>query len=45
MIKSMTGFGRAEIKDEEKSILVEMRYVNNKYFKINTRKPESLMVY
>jgi len=45
MIKSMTGFGRAEIKDEEKSILVEIRSVNNKYLKINTRIPESLMVY
>ena len=45
MIKSMTGFGRAEIKDEEKTILVEMRSVNNKYLKINTRIPESLMVY
>jgi uncharacterized protein (TIGR00255 family) len=41
----MTGFGRAEIKDEEKTILVEMRSVNNKYLKINTRIPESLMVY
>ena len=45
MIKSMTGFGRAEIKDEEKTILVEMRSVNNKYLKINTRIPESLMGY
>ncbi len=45
MIKSMTSFGRAEIKDEEKTILVEMRSVNNKYLKINTRIPESLMVY
>jgi uncharacterized protein (TIGR00255 family) len=34
-----------EIKDEEKTILVEMRSVNNKYLKINTRIPESLMVY
>ena len=45
MIKSMTGFGRAEEKDEEKSILVEIRSVNNKYLKINTRIPESLMGY
>ena len=45
MIKSMTGFGRVEIKDEEKTILVEMRSVNNKYLKINTRISESLMVY
>ncbi|MFQ5687370.1 MAG: YicC/YloC family endoribonuclease [Candidatus Scalindua sp.] len=45
MIKSMTGFGRAEIRDEEKTILVEMRSVNNKYLKINTRIPELLMGY
>ncbi|HDY67443.1 MAG TPA: YicC family protein [Candidatus Scalindua sp.] len=42
MIKSMTGFGRAELKDEEKMILVEIRSLNNKYIKINTKIPESL---
>ena len=41
MIKSMTGFGRAELKDDEKSILVEIRTVNNKYLKINTKIPDS----
>ena len=41
----MTGFGRAEKKDEEKTILAEMRSVNNKYLKINIRIPESLTVY
>ncbi len=41
----MTGFGRAEIKDDENTILVELRSVNNKYLKINTRIPESLMGY
>lgn len=45
MIKSMTGFGRAEKKDEEKTILVEMRSVNNKYLKINIRIPELLTGY
>ena len=42
MIRSMTGFGRAEIKDEAKTILVEIRSVNNKYLKTNIRIPESL---
>lgn len=42
MIKSMTGFGRAELKGEEKTILVEIRSLNNKYLKINTKIPESL---
>ena len=45
MIKSMTGFGRAEKKDEKKTILVEMRSVNNKYLKINIRIPELLTGY
>jgi len=42
MIKSMTGFGRSELKGEEKTILVEIRSLNNKYLKINTKIPESL---
>jgi len=45
MIKSMTGFGRAELQDEEKTILVEIRSVNNKYLKISTRIPDSLLVF
>ncbi len=43
MIKSMTGFGRAELKGEEKTILVEIRSLNNKYLKINTKIPELLI--
>jgi uncharacterized protein (TIGR00255 family) len=42
MIKSMTGFGRAELKGDERTILVEIRSLNNKYLKINTKIPESL---
>jgi uncharacterized protein (TIGR00255 family) len=42
MIKSMTGFGRAELKGEENTILVEIRSLNNKYLKINTKIPELL---
>ncbi len=42
MIRSMTGFGRAELKDETKTILVEVRSINNKYLKTNIRIPESL---
>ena len=42
MIKSMTGFGRSEIKDDEKMVIVELRSVNNKYLKINIRIPELL---
>ena len=38
----MTGFGRAELKGEENTILVEIRSLNNKYLKINTKIPELL---
>lgn len=41
----MTGFGRAELKDEEKSIFVEIRSLNNKYLKINTKIPDSLLCF
>jgi uncharacterized protein (TIGR00255 family) len=42
MIKSMTGFGQSELKDEKKTIIVELRSVNNKYLKINIRIPDLL---
>lgn len=42
MIKSMTGFGRAEVIDEEKKITVEMKSVNHRYLDINMRMPKKL---
>jgi uncharacterized protein (TIGR00255 family) len=42
MIKSMTGFGRSELNDEKKAVVVELRSVNNKYLKINIRIPDLL---
>ena len=42
MIKSMTGFGRAEMIDEEKKITVEMKSVNHRYLDINMRMPKKL---
>ena len=42
MIKSMTGFGRSELNDEKKTVVVELRSVNNKYLKTNIRIPELL---
>ena len=38
----MTGFGRSELNDEKKTVIVELRSVNNKYLKINIRMPELL---
>lgn len=45
MIKSMTGFGRAELLDEEKKITVEMKSVNHRYLDINMRMPKKLSIF
>lgn len=45
MIKSMTGFGRAELLDEEKKITVEMKSVNHRYLDINMRMPKKFSVF
>jgi len=42
MIRSMTGYGTAERTTDEVRVLVEMRSVNNRYFKANLRLPEGL---
>ena len=43
MIESLTGFGRAEVADEELRYSVEIRSVNNRFLEINTRLPRSLV--
>ena len=40
MIKSMTGFGRAEIQDEERKITVEIKAVNHRYLDFNIKMPK-----
>ncbi|MBI5677040.1 MAG: YicC family protein [Planctomycetes bacterium] len=42
MLKSMTGFGVAEYKNDELTIRVELRSVNNRFLKIDSRLPEIL---
>ncbi len=37
MLLSMTGFGEARLQDERWSVLVEVRTVNNRHFKLSTR--------
>lgn len=37
MIKSMTGFGRAELSDSGKKLTVEIKSVNHRYCEISTR--------
>ena len=45
MIKSMTGFGRAEQTLNEKTFLVEIKSLNGKQFEINLRIPALLKSY
>ena len=43
MIRSMTGFGRAEASDGANKILVEMKAVNHRYLDMNIRLPRRFM--
>lgn len=43
MIKSMTGFGRAEVVTEERRITVELKSVNHRYLDMNIRMPKNLI--
>ena len=38
----MTGFGAAEYKDDERNMRVELRSVNNRFLKIESRLPDIL---
>lgn len=42
MIKSMTGFGRCEISEENRKFTVEMKSVNHRYFDVNIKMPKKL---
>ncbi|MFO0794227.1 MAG: YicC/YloC family endoribonuclease [Candidatus Brocadiaceae bacterium] len=42
MLKSMTGFGNAEYKDNGRTLSVELRSINNRFLKIDSRIPEVL---
>ncbi|MFI3209294.1 MAG: YicC/YloC family endoribonuclease [Eubacteriales bacterium] len=42
MIKSMTGFGRCEISEEERKFTVELKSVNHRYLDVNMRMPKKL---
>lgn len=42
MIKSMTGFGRCEVADESRKMIVEMKAVNHRYCDINVKMPKKL---
>lgn len=42
MIKSMTGFGRFEVSEMNKKIIVEMKSVNHRYLDVNVKMPRVL---
>ena len=42
MIKSMTGFGRAEYADEKRKITVELKSVNHRYLDCSIKMPKKL---
>lgn len=42
MIKSMTGFGRAEVVTEERKITVELKSVNHRYLDLSIKMPRKL---
>lgn len=42
MIKSMTGFGRCEVADENRKFTVEIKSVNHRYLDVNIKMPKKL---
>lgn len=45
MIKSMTGFGRAEVVTNERKITVELKSVNHRYLDLNIKMPKKLSLF
>lgn len=42
MIKSMTGFGRCEVEEDNRKITVEMKSVNHRYLDVSIKMPKKL---
>ena len=42
MIKSMTGFGRSEVAEENRKVTVEIKTVNHRYLDVNIKMPKKL---
>ena len=40
MIKSMTGFGRCEIMENDRKFTVELKSVNHRYLDVNIKMPK-----
>lgn len=42
MIKSMTGFGRCEVAENNRKFTVEIKSVNHRYLDVNIKMPKKL---
>ena len=45
MIKSMTGFGRCEVTENNRKFTVEMKAVNHRYLEVNMKFPKKISVF
>lgn len=45
MIKSMTGFGRCEVADEQWKMTVEIKAVNHRYLDVSIKMPKKLSIF
>jgi uncharacterized protein (TIGR00255 family) len=45
MIKSMTGFGRCEVTDEQWKMTVEIKAVNHRYLDVSVKMPKKLSIF
>lgn len=45
MIKSMTGFGRCEVADEQWKMTVEIKAVNHRYLDVSVKVPKKLSIF
>ena len=45
MAFSMTGFGRGEVKKDDKEITIEIKTLNNRYLDISVKTPKNFFFY
>ena len=45
MIKSMTGFGRCEVTEDNRKVIIEMKSVNHRYLDVNMKMPKKLSAF
>ena len=45
MVKSMTGFGRSELSENNRKLTIEMKSVNHRYLDVNIKLPKKFNFY